>query len=525
MTELSSILEFTSANYLQILRQIHEHLFLTFLSLSMSIIVAIPAGIYLSRHERLTTPVMGFAGVLQTIPSLAMLGLLLPLVGIGVWPAILALFLYALLPILRNTCTGITGVDATVKEAAYGMGMNSNQVLMQIELPLAMPVIFSGIRTAMVINVGIATLGAFIAAGGLGTFIFRGLSLNNTTMIVAGAIPAAGLALLLDFLLGLVSRNLKFLLKPFIALLLLYLIVSALLPLLKESNSLLRIGVTAEFIERKDGFKPLSKEYNLKARVVELDHGIIYKALHNHDVDAVIGYSTDGEIATYNLKTLQDNRHFFPPYSVAPLARVATLRKFPKVREVLNRLADSMDTETMAALNALVDQQKQSPLSVARQYLKNRGYSYLRKKSNQGPDIIIGSKKFAESIILAEIFALVIENETNLKVETRNGLGGTRIAFEALKRGDIDVYPEYTGTGLLAILKPDPKVLQKLKKNKAATFNYVKKRFKEEFGLTWLNPLGFENTYALIISEKLARNNDLETIEDLIKHFNRKPEK
>jgi osmoprotectant transport system permease protein len=131
---------------------------------------------------------------------------MIPLLGIGAKPAIVALLLYALLPIIRNTYTGITGVDAAVKEAAVAMGMNKWQVLFKVELPLAMPVILAGIRTATVINVGVATLASYIAAGGLGEFIFGGISLNNTNMILAGAIPAALLAIIFDFLLSLVQK-------------------------------------------------------------------------------------------------------------------------------------------------------------------------------------------------------------------------------------------------------------------------------------------------------------------------------
>src|SRR5690606_14204600 len=135
------------------------------------------------------------AGILQTIPSIALLGFMIPLLGIGAKPAIVALFLYALLPIIRNTYSGILGVNPAVKEAATAMGMTRRQVLWKVELPLAFPVILAGIRTATVITVGVATLAAYIGAGGLGEFIFGGIALNNSAMILAGAIPAALLAL------------------------------------------------------------------------------------------------------------------------------------------------------------------------------------------------------------------------------------------------------------------------------------------------------------------------------------------
>ena len=151
---------------------------------------------------------------MQTIPSVALLGFLLPLLGIGVVPAIVALFLYALLPIVRNTSTGIEEVDEFVREAARGMGMSDIQILTKVELPLAVPVIFAGIRTATVINVGVATLCALIASGGLGEFIFRGIALNNVNMILAGAIPAAMLAMFFDFVLGILQKFIRQLIKP-----------------------------------------------------------------------------------------------------------------------------------------------------------------------------------------------------------------------------------------------------------------------------------------------------------------------
>lgn len=147
-------------------------------------------------------PVMGTANVIQTIPSLAILGFMIPLLGIGVRPAIAALFLYALLPIIRNTYTSVIGINPALIESATGMGMTQRQILVSVRLPLALPIIMAGIRTSTVICVGIATLCAFIGAGGLGTLIFRGISMVNNKVILAGAIPAALLALILDFLLG-----------------------------------------------------------------------------------------------------------------------------------------------------------------------------------------------------------------------------------------------------------------------------------------------------------------------------------
>ncbi|MCK7559498.1 ABC transporter permease [Chitinophaga sedimenti] len=166
--------EFLLSQQDKLIRQTISHISLTIISVLAAIAVGVPLGILVARRKKLSGAVLGVAGVLQTIPSIALLGFMIPLLGIGPAPAITALFLYALLPIIRNTFTGITGVDATVKEAARGMGMSQRQILFKVELPLAMPVMIAGIRTATVINVGVATLAAYIAAGGLGEFIFGG---------------------------------------------------------------------------------------------------------------------------------------------------------------------------------------------------------------------------------------------------------------------------------------------------------------------------------------------------------------
>jgi osmoprotectant transport system permease protein len=207
METISQLIDFISENRMKLLEQVLEHVGLTFISLLLAAIIAIPLGIYISRKQKIAASTLAFAGVLQTIPSIALLGFLIPILGIGIKPAIFALFLYALLPILRNTYTGIQGVDAAVKEAALGIGLSKGQLLRKVELPLALPVIFAGLRTATVINVGVATLAAYIGAGGLGEFIFGGIALNNSSMIIAGALPAALLAVVFDQLLALLQNR------------------------------------------------------------------------------------------------------------------------------------------------------------------------------------------------------------------------------------------------------------------------------------------------------------------------------
>jgi len=182
------------------------HLALTFTALILAVLFAVPLGVFIYWNPRFSRPVLYVAGLLQTIPSIALLAITIPLLGIGIIPALVALFLYALLPILRNTITGLQSVDPLLRKVSEGMGLSRIQQLRWVEFPLASPVILSGIRTASVINVGTATLAAFIGAGGLGEFIVTGLALNNSKLILQGAIPAALLAILMELLFELIGR-------------------------------------------------------------------------------------------------------------------------------------------------------------------------------------------------------------------------------------------------------------------------------------------------------------------------------
>jgi osmoprotectant transport system permease protein len=196
----------------EVLQLTGEHLFLVMISTFVAAVIGIPLGILLSRRPGLSRWVLGTANVVQTIPSLALFGFLIPLPflgGIGAQTAIVALILYSLLPIIRNTHTGIVGVDPAIREAGRGMGMTDWQLLTQVELPLALGVIMAGLRVATVIAVGVATIAAAIGAGGLGMYIFRGVSMVDNQLILAGAIPAAILALLADFVLGVAERLLS----------------------------------------------------------------------------------------------------------------------------------------------------------------------------------------------------------------------------------------------------------------------------------------------------------------------------
>ncbi len=207
-----NLLHFFMENRGQILELSLEHLWLVGISTLMAVLIGIPLGILSARWPVWNRPVLGTANIIQTIPSLALFGFLLPVPWIGERAdrlAILALTLYALLPVIRNTYTGIRSVDPAVIEAGRGMGLTGRQLLLQVELPLALSVILSGVRVAVVISVGLATIAAAIGAGGLGEFIFRGLAMVNNQLILAGAIPAAVLALSADFGLGWLEKRMR----------------------------------------------------------------------------------------------------------------------------------------------------------------------------------------------------------------------------------------------------------------------------------------------------------------------------
>jgi osmoprotectant transport system permease protein len=207
-----SLWQFISGHRIEILTATREHLLLVLISMAIAVAIGVPLGLALVSHPRWRAAALAIASIFQTIPSLALFGFLIPLPflgGIGTRTAIVALVLYALLPILRNTYVGLTSIDPAILEAAEAMGMTEDQVLFRVRLPLATAFILAGIRTATVITIGIATIAAAIGAGGLGTFIFRGVAMVSDTVILAGAIPAALLALLADFLLGLLERRLR----------------------------------------------------------------------------------------------------------------------------------------------------------------------------------------------------------------------------------------------------------------------------------------------------------------------------
>ena len=207
-----NVFQFIVQNHDEVLKLTREHLWMVAASMLLAVLIGIPLGILITRKPGLNKPVLGVANIIQTIPSLALFGFLLPVPWIGARSerlAILALTLYALLPLIRNTYAGINGVDRSVVEAGRGMGMTDRQLLFQVELPLALGVIIAGVRVATVISVGLATIAAAIGAGGLGEYIFRGISMVDNEVILAGAIPAAVLALLADVTLGWLEKRLS----------------------------------------------------------------------------------------------------------------------------------------------------------------------------------------------------------------------------------------------------------------------------------------------------------------------------
>ena len=514
--------QFITEQHEKLLTQITQHLALTFLSLLLAIIVGVPLGILIARKRKLSSPVLGFAGILQTIPSIALLGFMIPAFGIGATPAIVALLIYALLPIIRNTFTGITGVNQAVIESAKAMGMNRKQLLFKVELPLAMPVIIAGVRTAAVINVGVATLASFVAAGGLGEFIFGGISLNNTNMILAGAIPAALLAIILDQTIAVlqksgyqVFRYLKFI----VPILLLITGVGYLLTSVKENK--LKAGFTPEFMGRQDGDLGLRSVYGLNANPKVVNDAVMYKAAFEKDLDLISGYSTDGRIKAFDLYVLDDDKKIFPPYFAAPIIKTKTLQKFPGLEETLNLLSGKFNDAVMTDLNYRSDYLHRTPEKIAKDFLIKAKLFKVSRNGNAAT-VKIGSKIFGEQYILTQIYKMLIEGYTDYKVETKTGLGGTKICFDALINDAIDFYPEYTGTGLLVLLKPTEKTIKEVSQSADRTYQYVDSEFRKQYGIQWLKPLGFNNSYALMMRRKQAEELKIKSISDLKKYWDSK---
>ena len=516
-----SLWEFIISHTDEMADQTIQHLKLTLISIALASFVGILIGILITRFERISSITLGFVGVIQTIPSLALLGFLLPIVGIGATPAIIALFLYALLPIVRNTYTGIKEIDPGIKEATIGMGMTDFQLLRYVELPIAFPVILAGIRTSSVINVGIATLCALIAAGGLGEFIFRGISLNNTQMILAGAIPASILALLIDGFLGLVqrfyrSKSLWIGTVSVIVLISIFFSQTA-----SSDDEKLVAGFNYEFIEREDGFIGLDSLYDLPMEIKEMEISLMYRALFEGEVDVIDGFSTDGRVKEFDLQSLVDDKSYFPPYYAIPLVNVNTLDKHPELGACFSLLEGTMSDSLMATLNYRIDGAKEDLKLVANDFLKSIGiYADSDAGNSDQPDVNIGSKAFTENFLLAYIFAQIIENKTNLQTKLKLGFGGTKLVFDALRYGEIDIYPEYTGTAYLVLLNKKSSDIESFN-HPDSVYKSVKENLIELHGITPMGSLGFNNTFALMMRKTHADSLNIHTISELSSYLNK----
>ena len=369
--------QFLQLNWSELLLLVRQHIVLVFLAILAAVIIGVPTGIALTRYRALRGPVLGLANIMQTIPSLALFGFLIPLPfigGIGARTALVALVLYSLLPIIRNTVTGILGVEPNVREAAVAMGMTDVQILRQVELPLAMGVIVTGIRVATVIAVGVTTIAAAVGAGGLGVYIFRGLRQYDNNLLLAGALAAALLALAADFFLGLLERRFSFDAK-------------------RRSRDSVKL-------------------------VLALGAGVLFLVILG-----IALWGGDGKEA-----------------------------------------------------------------------------------SSTQARVVVGSKDFTESALLAEIVAQMLETR-GVAVERRLELGGN-LPHEAMVAGTLDLYPEYTGTAFTAILRHAPI------SDPRAVYERVKQEYASKFKVEISAPLGFENTFAILVRGADARRLNLKTISD-----------
>jgi osmoprotectant transport system permease protein len=394
------------------------------------------------------------------------------------------------------------------------MGMSFWQILFRIEIPLALPTLFAGIRTATVINVGIATLAAYIAAGGLGEFIFGGIALNNSTMIIAGALPAALLAIVLDFLLSKIqhlSRTNKN--KALIAMPLVILLLATLSAFSPSKQTRLLAGFAPEFTGRQDGLPALKEAYDLKISNVVIGPALMYKAIHENYVDVISGYSTDGRIKSYDLFVLEDDLNSFPPYQAGLLVHQNVFSRYPNLDVVLNKLSGRINDSLMTQLNFLVDDQKLPVQDVARQFLESQDLLEPTPTTFEG-ELNMGSKIFTEQYILTEIYKQLIEGHAGIKVNTKNGLGGTKICFDALVHKEIDMYPEYSGTALQVLLNA-----QQEGRSSPEIYAWVSEQLTKQHQLVFSEALGFNNTYALMMRKEQADKLGVKSISELVHYL------
>jgi osmoprotectant transport system permease protein len=273
-------------------------------------------------------------------------------------------------------------------------------------------------------------------------------------------------------------------------------------------------GFTPEFMGRSDGYLGLKQKYELNIRTVVISDAVMYKAAFEKQLDVISGYSTDGRLKAFDLVVLEDDKTIFPPYYAAPVVRHDVLVRYPEVEEALNILSGRINDSIMTDLNYRVDYLKQTPEKVAKDFLFTQQLYKAPRNGKKGV-IRMGSKIFGEQYILLQLYSMLLRGYTDLDVDTKTGLGGTKICFDALTHNQIDLYPEYTGTGLLVLLKPTGNQLEQMMGNKDKVFEYVQKEFRERFNLQWLKPIGFNNAYALMMRKKQAEELNITTISDL----------
>ncbi len=283
----------------------------------------------------------------------------------------------------------------------------------------------------------------------------------------------------------------------------------------------LTVAFGAEFLTRPDGYEGLSRHYGLRfeSEPRQMMDGLMYKALSAGSVDVIDAFTTDGRILAYDLVILEDDRRFFPPYHAAPLIREESLARHPELGTVLSTLAGRISDADMRRMNYEVDEEGKTAHAVARAFLDEQGLLGSREAAgNAGTaPVVVGSKEFTEQEILGEMLALLIESHTDIPVTRKLNLGGTIICFNALKAGDLDVYPEYTGTGLVNILKHDTV------SDPDTVYEIVRGAFRDQYGLIWLEPFGFNNSYALAMRKDHARRLEIHTISDLARYVKRPP--
>lgn len=371
-------------NWLQIFQLLKIHTELSFFAIFISIIIGVPLGILVNYYKIFKIPILGVTNLVQAIPSMALLGFMIPLFGIGEKSAVIVVVLYSLLPIVKNTYIGMSNIDSNIIETATGIGLKKYQILFKVQLPLALPYIMAGIRISAVTAVGVMTIAAFIGASGLGFLVFSGIRRLNTEQILAGAIPAVLLALSVDYILA-----------------------------------------VFEFVVTPLGLKITESTNKVK------------------------------------------------------LKRKMLVSKIFLAIIVLGSAA---------------------------------GYSYnflVAQSENNSKTISIGSKDYTEQHIIAHMLSEIIEKKTDLKVKKKINLGGTQIVFDSLKRNDIDLYVEYTGTIYNDILKM-PKNIDEAKLQEDA-----KNTFAHDYKISMLGQMNFNNTYTLAVTKQLSEQYHLEKISDL----------